>query len=127
MIRSYQSIYVASYRWIFRNFGQGKLPQFKSLFNVSFLLIIALTAAMLLAQFVLRSGWIAAGAGIDTIILFGATFFLLLNYLVLLNNRWLKKLNYNLAHISKHNMNTMSVIVLINVIIICSFMLFAAR
>lgn len=127
MIRSFQSIYVTSYRWIFRNFSQGELPKFKSLFNVSFLLIIALTAAMLLAQFVLRSGWIEAGTGIDTIILFGATFFLLLNYLVLLNNRWLKKLNYNLAHISKHNINTMSIIVLINVIIICSFMLFTAR
>ena len=38
MIRTYQSIYVSSYRWIFRNFGQGKLPQIKSLFNVSFLL-----------------------------------------------------------------------------------------
>ena len=127
MIRSCQSIYVASYRWIFRNFGQGPLPQFKSLFNVSFLLIIALTSALSVAQLVLRSGWIAAGAGTDTIILFGATFFLLLNYLVLLNNRWLKKLNYNLAHIGKHNMNALSIIVLINVIIICSFMLFTAR
>jgi hypothetical protein len=127
MIRSCQSIYVTSYRWIFRNFGQGTLPQFKSLFNVSFLLIIALTAAMLLAQLVLLAQWVAAGTGIGIVILFGATFFLLLNYLVLLNNRWLKKLNYNLAHISKHNMNTLSVIVLINVILICSFMLFTAR
>ncbi|HTD41719.1 MAG TPA: hypothetical protein VK671_13915, partial [Mucilaginibacter sp.] len=61
MIRSCQSIYVTSYRWIFRNFGQGTLPQFKSLFNVSFLLIIALTAAMLLAQLVLLAQWVAAG------------------------------------------------------------------
>jgi hypothetical protein len=127
MIRYYQSIYVASYRWMFRNFGQGELPRFKSLFNVSFLLIIALTTAMLLAQFVLRSGWIAAGTGIDIVILFGATFFLLLNYLVLLNNRWIKKLNYNLAHISKHNMNSLSIVLLINVILICSFVLFTVR
>jgi len=126
MIRTYQSIYVASYRWIFRNFGQGKLPQFKSLFNVSFLLIIALTTAMLLAQLVLRSGWIAAGMGVNSVILLGAVFFMMANYLVLLNNRWMKRVNDNLAHISKHNMNALSIIVLINVIIICSFMLFTA-
>jgi len=127
MIRTYQSIYVTSYRWIFRNFGQGKLPQFKSLFNVSFLLIIALTTAMLLAQLMLRSEWAAAGVGTGTAILLGAVGFMLFNYLVLLNNKWLKKLNYNLAHISGHNMNTLSVVLLINVIIICSFVLFTAR
>jgi hypothetical protein len=127
MIRTYQSIYVTSYRWIFRNFGQGKLPQFKSLFNVSFLLIIALTTAMLLAQLVLRSEWVAAGVGTGTVILLGAVGFMLFNYLVLLNNKWLKKLNYNLAHMSGHNLNALSVVVLINVIIICSFVLFTAR
>lgn len=126
MIRSYQSIYVTSYRWIFRNFGQGKLPQFKSLFNVSFLLIIALTTAMLLAQLMLRSQW-AAGVGTGTVILLGAVGFMLFNYLVLLNNRWLKKLNYSLAHMGGHNLNALSVVVLINVIIICSFVLFTAR
>lgn len=126
MIRTYQSIYVSTYRWIFRNFGQGKLPQFKSLFNVSFLLIIALTTAMLLGQLILRSQWIAAGPGIDMVILIGAVFFMVFNYMVLLNNRWLTKLNAGLAHISRHNMNRISVIVLINVIIICSFMLFTA-
>jgi len=94
---------------------------------VSFLLIIALTTAMLLAQFVLRSGWIAAGMGVNSVILFGAVFFMMANYLVLLNNRWMKRVNDNLAHISKHNMNALSIIVLINVIIICSFMLFTAR
>jgi len=126
MSRTYQSIYVPSYRWIFRNFGQGKLPQFKSLFNVSFLLIIALTTAMLLGQLILRSQWIAAGPGIDLVILFGAAFFMLFNYMVLLNNRWLTRLNTSLAHINRHNMNRISVIVLLNVIIICSFMLFTA-
>ncbi|MGZ3753287.1 MAG: hypothetical protein ACXVB0_22950 [Mucilaginibacter sp.] len=127
MFRSYQSIYVVSYRWMFKNFGQGKLPQFKSLFNVSFLLIIVLTTAMLLAQFMLRSKAFAAGAVTDTVILLGTVFFLLLNHLVLLNNKWLKSLNYSLAKLSRHNLNTWSVVVLINVIIICSFVLFTAR
>ena len=127
MFKSYQSIYVTSYRWIFRNFGQGKLPQFKSLFNVSFLLIILLTTALLAAQFMLQSQSFAAGAGTAITIMLGAVFFLLLNHLVLLNNRWLKKLNYKLANLSRHNLNTWSVVVLINVIIICGFMLIIAR
>ncbi|MDB5143260.1 MAG: hypothetical protein JWQ66_1973 [Mucilaginibacter sp.] len=127
MFKSYQSIYVMSYRWIFRNFGQGKLPQFKSLFNVSFLLIILLTTALLAAQFMLRSQLYATGAGTAIAIMLGAVFFLLLNHLVLLNNRWLKKLNYKLANLSRHNLNTWSVVVLINVIIICGFMLIIAR
>ena len=127
MSRTYQSIYVASYRWIFRNFGQGKLPQFKSLFNVSFLLIIALTTAMLLGQLILRLQWVAAGPGVGMVILFGATFFMVFNYMVLLNNRWLTRLNTSLARISRHNMNKVSIIVLVNVIIICCFMLFTAR
>jgi hypothetical protein len=124
MVRSYQSIYVSSYRWIFRNFGQGKLPQFKSLFNVSFLLIV-LTTALLIAQFMLQSK--AFGMGGGSAILAGAVFFLLLNHLVLLNNHWLKKLNYNLARLSRHNMNAVTIMLLINVIIICSFVLFTAR
>jgi hypothetical protein len=125
MLRSYQSIYVSSYRWIFRNFGQGKLPQFKSLFNVSFLLIVLLTTALVLAQFMLQSK--AFGTAGGAVILAGAVFFLLLNHLVLLNNHWLKKLNYNLARLSRHNINAVTIMVLINVIIICSFMLFTAR
>jgi hypothetical protein len=127
MFKSYQSIYVIAYRWIFRNFGQGKLPQFKSLFNVSFLLIILLTTALLAAQFMLQSQSFAAGAGTAIAIMLGAVFFLLLNHLILLNNRWLKKLNYRLANLSRHNLNTWSVVVLINVIIICGFMLIIAR
>ena len=127
MFRSYQSIYVSSYRWIFRNFGQGKLPQYKSLFNVSFLLIILLTTAMLLTQFALKSQWFAAGTVTYTVILLGTVFFLLLNHLVLLNNRWLKSINYKMASLSRHNLNTWSVVVLVNVIIICGFILFIAR
>src|ERR1700733_11340863 len=105
MFKSYQSIYVTSYRWMFRNFGQGKLPQFKSLFNVSFLLIIVLTTALLLAQFMLRSQRFTGGAGVDTIIVLGAVGFLLFNYLILLNNRWLKGINCKLATLSRHNPN----------------------
>jgi hypothetical protein len=127
MFKSYQSIYVTVYRWIFRNFGQGKSPQFKSLFNVSFLLIILLTTALLTAQFMLRSPSFAVGAGTAIAIMLGAVFFLLLNHLVLLNNRWLKKLNYRLANLSRHNLNTWSVVVLLNVIIICGFVLIIAR
>ncbi len=126
MFKSYQSIYVTAYRWIFRNFGQGKLPQFKSLFNVSFLLIILLTTALLLAQFMLHSQSFAAGTGTNAIILLGTVFFLLLNHLVLLNNRWLKKLNYRMAALSRHNLNTWSVVMLINVIVICGFVLIIA-
>lgn len=127
MFKTYQSIYVTSYRWIFRNFGQGKLPRSKSLFNVSFLLIIMLTTALLLAQFMLKSQSFAAGIGTDVAILSVTVFFLLLNHLVFLNNRWLKKLNYRLANLSRHNLNTWSVVVLVNVIIICGFVLIIAR
>ena len=127
MFKTYQSIYVTAYRWIFRNFGQGKLPRSKSLFNVSFLLIIMLTTALLLAQFMLKSQSFAAGIGTDVIILSVTVFFLLLNHLVFLNNRWLKNLNYRLANLSRHNLNTWSVVVLINVIIICGFVLIIAR
>ncbi len=127
MFKTYQSIYVTAYRWIFRNFGQGKLPRSKSLFNVSFLLIIMLTTALLLAQFMLKSQSFAAGIGTDVLILSVTVFFLLLNHLVFLNNRWLKNLNYRLASLSRHNLNTWSVVVLINVIIICGFVLIIAR
>ena len=126
MFKSYQSIYVRSHRWIFRNFGQGKLPEFKSLFNVSFLLVIVLTTALLIAQFMLRSHRLTAGAGMDMVILFGAMGFLLFNYLILLNNRWLKGLNYKLSTLSKHNPNKWSVVVLVNVILICGFVLVTA-
>jgi len=124
--RFYQSIYVNSYRWIFRNFGQGNLPKVKSLFNVSFLLIIVLTTALLLVQLMLRAQWIVASPNTDTAILFGAVFFLLLNHLVLLNNKRFKKLNDRMAQLSRHNLNTWSVVLLVNVIIICGFLLIIA-
>jgi hypothetical protein len=127
MLNISKSIYVTVYRWSFKNFGQGELPRFKSLFNVSFLLIILLTNAMILTQLVLKSQLFTINVFTGTVILLGAVFFLLLNHLVFLNNRWLKQLNYRLANLSRHNLNTWSVFVLINVIIICCFLIVIAR
>src|SRR4051794_19345287 len=122
MLRTYQSIYVTSYRWIFRNFGQGKLPQFKSLFNVSFLLIIILTCGLLVMQWMLRSQQFVANDFTDISILLATVFFLFMNYLILLNNRWLKKINQRMAMLNRHNLNTWSIVILLNVIIICAFL-----
>jgi hypothetical protein len=127
MLKISKSIYVTVYRWSFKNFGQGELPRFKSLFNVSFLLIILLTNAMILTQFVLKSQLFIINVFTGTVILLGAVFFLLLNHLVFLNNKWLKKLNYHLANLSRHNLNTWSVFVLINVIIICCFLILTVQ
>ncbi len=123
MLKSYQSIYVIVYRWSFKNFGPGRLPQFKSLFNVSFLLIILLTNAMLFTELMVKMRWVTPNSYFATIILFGAVFFLLLNHLILLNNKWVKRLNYNLSYISKHNPTTWSVVLLVNVIITCGFVI----
>ncbi|MDB5137762.1 MAG: hypothetical protein JWP37_4365 [Mucilaginibacter sp.] len=128
MLKSYQSIYVTVYRWSFKNFGQGELPRFKSLFNVSFLLIIVLTNLMLLTQVILRTQlFLLNSYAVGTVMLLSTVFFLLLSHLVFLNNKWLKKLNVNMAHLSRHNLNTWSVVVLVNVIIICGFVLFTTR
>jgi hypothetical protein len=127
MLKISKSIYVTVYRWSFKNFGQGELPRFKSLFNVSFLLIILLTNAMILTQFVLKSQLFIINVFTGTVILLGAVFFLLLSHLVFLNNKWLKQLNYRLAKLSRHNLNTWSVFVLINVIIICCFLILTVR
>ena len=128
MLKLSKSIYVIAYRWSFKNFGQGELPRFKSLFNVSFLLVVLLTNAMLLAQVILKSQlFIANGYGVGVLMLLGTAFMLLISHLVFLNNRWLKSLNYRLAILSRHNLNTWSVVVLVNVIIICGFVVFAVR
>jgi hypothetical protein len=127
MSKTYQSIYVVSHRWMFKNFSQGKLPQFKSMFNVSFLLIIMLTTALLLMQFMLKSGLMAINVYSVTAIMAGTVFFVFLNHLIFLNNRWFKKLNARMALLSRHNLNVWSVVVLINVIIICGFLLFTTR
>jgi len=119
MTKAYQSIYVMFYRWSFKNFGQGKLPQFKSLFNVSFLLVVVLTNAMLLTKLMVKAQWLKLDMSAYVAILFGAVFFLLINHFILLNNRMFKQLNTRLATISVHNKNLFSVVLLVNVLFAC--------
>jgi hypothetical protein len=119
MTKAYQSIYVTFYRWSFKNFGQGKLPQFKSLFNVSFLLVVVLTNAMLLTKLMVKAQWLKLDMSAYVAILFGAVFFLLINHFILLNNRMFKQLNARLATISVHNKNLFSVVLLVNVLFAC--------
>ncbi|TWR28517.1 hypothetical protein FPZ42_04675 [Mucilaginibacter achroorhodeus] len=120
MTKAYQSIYVAFYRWSFKIFGQGSLPQFKSLFNVSFLLVVVLTNVMLLTKLMLKSHLLTLNMGTVVLITAGAIFFLLLSHFVLLNNRMLKSLNTKLATVSRHNKNFFSVVLLVNVVFACS-------
>jgi hypothetical protein len=127
MLKSYQSIYVTFYRWTFKNFGLGKLPQFKSLFNVSFLLVVLLTAVLLLTQMLIRSGLMAVNIYTVAAIAAGALFFIFLNQLVFLNNKRLKNLNMLMVRLSRHNLNTWTVVILINVIVICGFLIFTVR
>ena len=120
MLKSYQSIYVPVYRWSFKNFGQGRLPQFKSLFNVSFLLVIVLTNVMLFTKLMIKVQWVTLNTGTCMAIMGGAMFFLLLNHLIFLNNRWFKTVNMQLASISHKNLNKFSILLLINVMFACS-------
>jgi hypothetical protein len=124
MLKSYQSVYVTTHRWMFKNFGQGDLPRFKSLFNVSFLLIILLTNFLLIVQFIIHSRLFAVNTGTFMAFIAVAVFFMLMNYLVLLNNRWLKRLNERMNVLSRHNPNTWGRLVLVNVIMICVFLIF---
>jgi hypothetical protein len=120
MLKSYQSIYVTLYRWSFKNFGQGTLPQFKSLFNISFLLVVVLTNVMLFTKLMITAQWITLNATSFMVIMGGAFLFLLLNHFILLNNRWLKTVNMRLAAVSKRNMNVFSILLLVNVVCACS-------
>ena len=120
MIRAYQSIYVPFYRWSFKNFGQGAgLPQFKSMFNVSFLLVVMLTNLLLFTKLLIKTQLFTLNIYSYMAIMAGAVFFLLLNHLILLNNKWFKRVNMRLATISHHNINLWSFVLLINVFIAC--------
>ena len=121
MINSYQSLYVALHRWIFKNIVQGKLPQNKSLFNVSFLLIVVLAYVLLAMQFMVSSHLVHLNTEVALYMLLGTAFFMCINYLVLLNNKWLKSLNERMAVMSRHNKNVWSVVLLLNVIAVCVF------
>lgn len=127
MLRTYQSIYVPLYRWTFKNFGQRRAPHAKFLFNVSFLLIIMLTAALLAIDILLHSGIITANLITHTAILFGMVALLFINHLILLNNRLLRKVDAHFAIISRHNRNLLALVVLVHVIIICGFLIFTVR
>lgn len=119
MINQYQSLYVTLHRWVIKNFGQGQIPQPKTWFNSSFLFIVLLTGALLVLQVILKSGIGQLNAGIATGMLLGVAFFMLLNYFVLLNNKWMTMLNSRLAVLSRSNKSAWSVILLINVIAVC--------
>jgi len=127
MLKVSQFLYVTFCKWSFVNFGPGKLPEFKSIFNVSFLLIILLTNALLFTEILVKSRTTALNSSFATLIVFGAVFFMLLNHFILLNNRWFKKLNYKLAYVSKRNINLWSVLLLVNVIITCGFFIVTAK
>src|ERR1700753_3387391 len=105
MLKASRFLYVTFFKWSFVNFGPGKLPEFKSIFNVSFLLIILLTNALLFTEILIKSRTTTLNSSFATLIVFGAVFFMLLNHFILLNNKWFKKLNYRLAYVSKRNIN----------------------
>jgi hypothetical protein len=119
MINQYQHAYVALHRWVIKNFGSGKLPQPKSLFNTNFLLIVLLTGVLLTAQFMAQSHLVHLNYTAATWLLVGMVFFALVNYCVLLNNRWMEALNTRLAVLSRGNKNVWSVVLLVNVIAVC--------
>ncbi|PWK72473.1 hypothetical protein LX99_04330 [Mucilaginibacter oryzae] len=119
----YKSIYVTFYRWNVKNFGHGGLPKANALFGASFLMIILLAILTTVAQLFLNTGWFRVSPVSGLMILLGATGALLLNYFVLLNSRFFKKINLAFERISKHNPNTWSVMLMICVIVSCSFIL----
>ena len=127
MLKAYQFVYVSLFKWSYRNFGPGRLPEFKSLFNASFLLIILLTNALLLTELLIKTRLSTLNSSFVMVILFGAVFFMLLNHFILLNNRWFKKLNIKLAYASKHNLNMWSVVLLVNVIITCGVVIMSVK
>jgi len=67
------------------------------------------------------------GASFANIVLISAVFFMMVSHFILMNNRWLAKLNYQLNRVSKHNLNTWSVVLMVNVIIICSFFIITVK
>jgi hypothetical protein len=121
MQKAYQSIYVSFYRWNFKNFGQGNsIPQFKSMFNVSFLLVVLLTNAMLLTKLMIKGHLVTLGMGVCVAIVVGAVLFLVANHFILLNNKWFRKVNVQMAHVStRRNVNICSIALLFNVFIAC--------
>lgn len=119
MSKAYQSIYVSLYRWNFKNFGQGSLPQFKSLFNASFLLVVVLTNVLLYTKLMIKAQWITLNAYSCLAIVGGAVLFLMLNHLLLLNNKWFRGINAKLDAMKRRNLNLWTLVLLANVFIAC--------
>jgi hypothetical protein len=118
-----KSIYVTAYRWSAKNFGQGGLPKFNSLFGVSFLLILFLTNMMVFVQLCLNQKWFNINEVSATIILLGTTGALLLNYFILLNNGRFKKWNIAFEKLSKNNQKAWSFLLMGYAVVSCVFFL----
>src|SRR5579872_2931916 len=127
MSKTYQSIYVVSHRWMFKNFGPGKAPQSKILFNASFVLIVLLTTTLLAIDLLLHSGIITANSVTDTAILLAMVALMFVNHLVFLNNRLVRKVDARLTIISRRSRNLLAIVVLVHIIIICGFLIFTVR
>ena len=127
MLRTYQSVYVPLYRWMFRNFGQGKVSKSKALFNVSFLLIVLLTGVLLAIDLLLHSGIISVNSSMHIAILLGMVVLLIFNHFMFLNNKVLRRVDERLTIVSRHSRNLLAFVVLVHVILICSFLIFTAR
>jgi len=123
MLPSYQSIYVKFYRWSYLNFGQGRLPKFKSLFNISFLMTVLLTLGMLSTELIIKFHLITLSYYFALTVLFGETILMVLNYYILLNNRWFERLNDRLFKIGRHNQNKWAMMLMVNIIITCGIFL----
>jgi len=119
-----KSIYVTAYRWNAKNFGQGGLPKFNSLFGVSFLLILLLTNVLVFTQLCLNQKWFNLNGTSATIMLLAATGFLVLNYFILLNNGRFKKWNIAFEKLSKNNQKVWSIMLMAYAVISCIFFLF---
>jgi len=119
-----KSIYVTAYRWNARNFGQGGLPKFNSLFGVSFLLILLLTNLLMFTQLCLHQKWFNINQVTATVMLLGASGALLLNYFILLNNGRFKKWNIAFEKLSKNNQKVWSIMLMAYAVVSCIFFLF---
>lgn len=83
------------------------------------MLVVVLTNVMLFTKLMIKSQWITLDIYACTAIVLGAVFFLLVNHMILLNNRWFKGINDRLANINKRNLNFCSFVLLLNVFIAC--------
>jgi hypothetical protein len=120
-----KSIYVTAYRWNAKNFGQGGLPKFNSLFGVSFLLILVLTNLLVFTQLCLNQKWFNVNEVTATVMLLATTGVLLFNYFVFLNNGRFKKWNIAFEKLSKNNQNVWSFMLMAYTVVSCIFFLFA--